>query len=105
MFIAKNNDLIILANNNKKELENQLKFMVYTSIEETDIEYELYNGQYLTPEEIEQKEIERRNSEIDSKISELQQMALPELLNGNKSNIDLYLDVINGLEQARPIQF
>ena len=77
--------------------------MVYTDIEETDIQYTLYNGQYLTPEEIEQKEIEKRNSEIDSKISELQQMALPELLNGNKSNVDLYLDVINGLEQARPI--
>ena len=52
MWIAKNNDLIILAKNTKKELEQALKFMVYTDIEETEIEYELYNGEYLTPEEI-----------------------------------------------------
>lgn len=53
MFIAKNNDLIILARETREELEQALKFMVYTDIEETDIEYELYNGEYLTKEEIE----------------------------------------------------
>lgn len=56
MFIAKNNDLIVLARNTREELEQALQFMVYTSIEETDIEYELYGGEYLTPEEIEVKE-------------------------------------------------
>lgn len=59
MFIAKNNELIILANNNREELEQALRFMQYTSIEETDTEYQLYNGEYLTPEEIEVKERER----------------------------------------------
>lgn len=59
MFIAKNNDLIILAKGTREELEQALQFMVYTSIEETDIDYELYNGQYLTPEEIAVKERER----------------------------------------------
>lgn len=59
MFIAKNNDLIILANNSRAELERQLQFMVYTSIEETETEYQLYNGEYLTEEEVEQKEAER----------------------------------------------
>lgn len=59
MFIAKNNDLIILAKDTRQELEQALQFMVYTDIEETEIEYELYNGEYLTPEEIEQKEQER----------------------------------------------
>lgn len=62
MFIAKNNDLIILAKNTREELEQALKFMVYTSIEETDIEYELYDGEYLTEEEIEVKERERLDS-------------------------------------------
>lgn len=71
MFIARNNDLIILANNNKKELENQLKFMVYTDIEETDIQYTLYNGQYLTLEEVEQKEIEKRKQEILNELDKL----------------------------------
>ena len=59
MFVAKNNDLIILARDTREELENALKFMVYTSIEETEIEYELYNGEYLTPEEIVVKERQR----------------------------------------------
>lgn len=58
MFIAKNNDLIILAKDTREELEQALKFIVYTSIEETEIEYELYNGSYLTKEEIKVKERE-----------------------------------------------
>lgn len=59
MFIAKNNDLIILAKDTREELEQALKFMVYDTIEETETEYELYNGEYLTPSEIAQKEAER----------------------------------------------
>lgn len=59
MFIAKNNDLIILAKDTREELENSLKFMVYTSIEETEETYELYNGEYLTEEEIAEKKQEQ----------------------------------------------
>lgn len=59
MFIAKNEDLIILASQTREELEQQLQFMVYTSIEETDVEYELYNGEYLTVGEIAQRERNR----------------------------------------------
>lgn len=59
MFIAKNDDLIILVADTREELEQQLQFMVYTDIEETDIEYKLYNGEYLTIEEIAIKERER----------------------------------------------
>ena len=55
MFIAKNNDLIILAKDTREELEQALQFMQYTAIEETSINYELYNGEYLTPEEIAEK--------------------------------------------------
>lgn len=36
--------------------------MVYTSIEETNIEYELYEGEYLTLEQIAQKERQRLDS-------------------------------------------
>ena len=56
MFIAKNNDLIILVKETKEELEQALQFMNYTSIEETDVNYTLHNGQYLTEEEFEQQE-------------------------------------------------
>ena len=59
MFIAKNNDLIILANNSREKLEQVLQFMIYTSIEETDKEYELYNGSYFTKEEIQMQEQKR----------------------------------------------
>jgi len=52
MFIAKNNDLIILARDTREELEQALGFMVYTSIEETNKKYILYNGSYATEEEI-----------------------------------------------------
>ena len=52
MFIAKNNDLIVLAKETREELEQALQFMVYTSIEETDVNYILHNGQYLTEEEV-----------------------------------------------------
>lgn len=45
---------------------------------------------------------QQRNREIDSKIQELQIMALPEVLNGNIENIKLYNEVIDGLEKARP---
>ena len=66
MFIAKNNDLIILAKETKEELEQALKFMVYTSIEETDINYELYNGEYLTKKEIAQYEIRETQTELQA---------------------------------------
>jgi len=62
MYLAKNKDLIILAKETRKELEQALRFMIYTSIEETDIDYQLYGGEYLTPEEVAIKERERLDS-------------------------------------------
>lgn len=52
MWIAKNNDLIVLAKETRKELEEAIHFIVYTSIEETEKNYVLYNGKYLTEEEV-----------------------------------------------------
>lgn len=62
MYIAKNNDLIILAKDTREELEQALQFMVYTSVEETDIEYQFYGGEYLTVDEIAQRERQRLDS-------------------------------------------
>ena len=59
MFIAKNNDLIVLAKKTREELEQALDFIIYTDIEETSINYQMYNGEYLTEEEIAQQEAER----------------------------------------------
>lgn len=101
MWIAKNNDLIILAKGTREELEASLGFMVYTDIEETEIDYQLYNGKYLTPEEIEEQEKQRRNQEIDSKIAELQEMCLLDVIQGNKENVKIYRDVIENLKECK----
>ena len=71
MFIAKNKDLIILANDSLEALQKQLQFMVYTSIEETDIQYELVNGAYVTPEEKVIIEKEKRIAEIKKELDTL----------------------------------
>ena len=52
MWIAKNNDIIILAKDTREELEQALQFMVYTSIENSDLDYTLHNGKYITKEEL-----------------------------------------------------
>lgn len=62
MWIAKNNNLIILVRDSKKELLKDLQLMQYTSVEETTENYTMYNGQYLTEEEIAVKERERLDS-------------------------------------------
>lgn len=95
MFIAKNNNLIILAKETIEEMEQALRFMVYTSIEETEIEYELYNGEYFTKEEIDIKKKKARNQEIKEKVKELQEMALPEIVKGNST--EEYQKVIDRL--------
>lgn len=62
MFIAKDGDLIILARETEEELMEALKMMKYTTVEETDIDYQLYNGEYLTPEEVAERERQRLDS-------------------------------------------
>ena len=61
MFIAKNNNLIILVRDTKEELEQALQFMVYDSIEETSEKLQLVNGKYVTEQEAEQIEQDKIN--------------------------------------------
>lgn len=56
MFIAKNNDKIIIAKNTREELVEALRYAVYTDIIETEIPYQFYDGKYLTPDEVETEE-------------------------------------------------
>ncbi len=51
MFIAKNNDLIVMAADTQAELLEKLDCMVYSEILETTETYILHNGQYLTESE------------------------------------------------------
>lgn len=66
MFIAKNNDLIILAKDTREELEQALLFMQYTSIEETEENYVLYDGQYITEQEAQEREEQKEKERIAS---------------------------------------
>lgn len=71
MWIAKNNELIILARKTREELEQALRFMVYTSIEITNVDYELYNGKYLTSDEIIKAKNQARIDEIKEELDRL----------------------------------
>lgn len=59
MFIAKQNDLIVLTGETEGELRNKTVFMPDITIEETDVDYELVGGKYVTPDEAKQIEKER----------------------------------------------
>lgn len=52
MFIAKNNNLIVMAADTQAELLQKLDCMVYTEILETTETYILHNGQYLPENEV-----------------------------------------------------
>lgn len=52
-------------------------------------------------ERIAQEEKERKTQEINNKITELNIMLINELRKGNKENIDVYNEVISGLEEMR----
>ena len=88
------------------EEKDRIKFIVEQNhrlgyeIRETETELQAWG---YTQEEIEDQEKQRRNFEIDSKIKELREMSLIDIMNNNKENIQLYNDVITGLEVARPL--
>ena len=59
MYIAKQNDLIVLTGDNREALEKATLLMPNITIEETDIEYVNVGGKYVTPEVAIEKEKER----------------------------------------------
>ena len=63
MFIAKQNGtLIIVASVDKQEVIDKTINCLNTTIEETDVEYVLVNGHYVTREEAEKLEQEKINN-------------------------------------------
>ena len=59
MFIARQNDLIVLTGDSREALEKATLLMPNIAIEETDIEYVNVGGKYVTPEVAIEKEKER----------------------------------------------
>lgn len=66
-------------------------------IRETEAEYRAWG---MTEEEIEEQQKQQRNIERQNKINTLYEMSIPEMLNNNKENIQVYKDVILGLVNA-----
>lgn len=67
-------------------------------IRETETELQAWG---YTQEEIEEQDKQRRNQEIDSKIAELQEMCLSEVIQGNIENIKTYQSVIERLKENK----
>lgn len=59
MFIAKQGELIVLTDTKRENLEKRTIMMPNITIEETDVDYQLVGGEYVTPEVAVQKEKER----------------------------------------------
>ena len=59
MYIARQNDLIVLTGESREALEKATLLMPNTTIEETDIKYVNVGGEYVTPEVAIEKEKER----------------------------------------------
>ena len=67
-------------------------------IRETETELQAWG---YTSEEIEEQEKQKRNSEIDSKIKELYELSIPDVLKGNTENIKIYREVIESLKESK----
>ena len=66
-------------------------------IRETELALEAWG---YTEEEIAEQQKQQRNIERQNKINTLYEMSIPEMLNNNKENIQVYKDVILGLVNA-----
>ena len=72
---------------------------------ELDVQKSDIDGQWYLSEKCPMKSeeerikdlVEKRNLEIEQKISELQRMALSEVIEGNKDNISTYNQIISSL--------
>ena len=62
MYIAKMGKNIVFARNTLEELIEVLNNQNYAIIEETDIDYQYYDGEFRTPEEVAVLEQERINN-------------------------------------------
>lgn len=106
MFYIQQDEKIVLFDEDKQKLQDTIAFMPqYEGLEIKEVEegYVIYDFELITIEEKEKREIilrnEKRNSEINQKISELEQMAVSDVLQGNKENINTYNQVIASLRE------
>lgn len=70
MFLGYQNNKIVLTANTREELESN-KFMTFDDIVETDVNYTLYNGEYLTDEQLSEKQEQARKQELIAELAEI----------------------------------
>lgn len=66
MFLGYQNEKIVLVANTKEELENT-PCMVFDKIEESPVDYELYNGEYIPSAEAQAKREKAEKEELKKK--------------------------------------
>lgn len=69
MFLGYQNEKVVLVANTKEELENT-PCMVFDRIEESSVDYELYNGEYIPSAEAQAK---REQAEKEAHIKDLKE--------------------------------
>ena len=67
-------------------------------IRETETALEAWG---YTQAELDEQAKQRKIAEINEKIEELKQESVNEILYNNSSNIEIYKDIINGLEETK----
>ena len=76
MFLGYQGEIIALVANTREELENN-KFMKFDRIEESAVNYELYNGEYLTvTEAAESKDADAKAAQIKALQEQLDTLDL-----------------------------
>lgn len=64
------NEKIVLTANTREELESN-KFMTFDNIVETDANYTLYNGEYLTPQQVQEKQVAAQKAALIAELDEI----------------------------------
>lgn len=75
MFLGYQGNKIALVAATREELENN-KFMQFDSIEESDVNYTLYDGEYLTPAELEDKQKQAQKAALIEQLDALDLKAI-----------------------------
>lgn len=70
MFLGYQNNKIVLTANTREELENN-KFMTFDDVVETDVNYTLYNGEYLTPQQVQEKQVTAQKAALIAELDEI----------------------------------
>ena len=70
MFLGYQNGKIVLAKDTREEIENA-PCMTFDKIEETDVNYTLYNGEYLTPQQVQEKQVAAQKADLIAQLDAL----------------------------------